>query len=117
MELSWGALTIDSENPSALAQWWAEALDWEVALENEEGVEIHPTTPGARWARLFFHANPDRKLVKNRLHLDLFADDLDEALAKLLKRGAERVDIGQGCRSDSVVLCDPEGNEFCLLVN
>jgi hypothetical protein len=115
MELSWAALTIDSENPSTLARWWAGALGWEVAVENAEGVEIHP--PEARWARLFFHANPDRKQVKNRLHLDLFADDHDEALAKLLARGAERVDIGQGCRPDSTVLCDPEGNEFCLLLN
>ncbi|MCR3750103.1 VOC family protein [Lentzea californiensis] len=115
MDLSWGALTIDSENPLALARWWAESLGWEVASKNEEGVEIHP--PEARWARLFFYANSDRKVVKNRLHLDLYADDLDEALANLLARGAKRVDIGQGCRADSIVLCDPEGNEFCLLLN
>ncbi len=115
MELSWGALTIDSENPSDLAHWWAEALDWEVAFENAEGAEVRP--PDARWARLFFVSNSDRKQVKNRLHFDISADDHSEALEQLLARGAERADIGQGCRTDSIVLRDPEGNEFCLLLN
>src|SRR5437899_1679643 len=46
------------------------------------------------------------KTVKNRVHLDLTADDLDGERARLVELGA-RVVTG-------VMLRDPEGNEFCL---
>ena len=36
-------------------------------------------------------------------------------MARLLARGATRVDVGQGADVPWVVLADPEGNEFCAL--
>ena len=57
---------------------------------------------------------PERKSVKNRLHLDFVPDDQDAEVARLLGAGASRVDVGQGEQS-WVVLADPEGNEFCIL--
>ena len=60
---------------------------------------------------------PEHKTVKNRLHLDLRADGTPTAdeLERLLALGARRIDVGQGPDATWVVLCDPEGNEFCLL--
>ncbi len=60
---------------------------------------------------------PERKAVKNRLHLDLRAEGLamPAELRRLLGLGARRVDVGQGPDASWVVLADPEGNEFFLL--
>jgi len=60
---------------------------------------------------------PERKTVKNRLHLELRADGSSTAdeLARLLALGTTRADVGQGSDVTWTVLADPEGNEFCLL--
>ncbi|WP_170223734.1 VOC family protein [Nonomuraea turkmeniaca] len=60
--------------------------------------------------RLWFQRVPERKIVKNRLHLDLESDDPDAELARLSALGATVL----GTYDEWVVLADPEGNEFCL---
>lgn len=113
MKLTWEALTIDAHDPAACGRWWAETLDWDVASDGPDGVEVRP--PGGEGARLFFVPNRDAKVSKNRLHLDLYADDQCAAVRSLRARGAVRVDVGQGDDAGWVVLRDPEGNEFCVL--
>jgi hypothetical protein len=56
------------------------------------------------------------KTTKNRLHLDIAPDHIDNRaeVDRLASIGATRVDIGQG-DVDWVVMADPEGNEFCVL--
>ena len=63
---------------------------------------------------LLFGADPEDKVVKNRVHLDLRPEDRDAEVARAEALGATRVDIGQGIQT-WVVLADPEGNEFCIL--
>jgi hypothetical protein len=63
---------------------------------------------------LIFGPVPERKMIKNRLHLDFRPDDQTAEVDRLLALGARRVDIGQG-EQPWVVLADPEGNEFCVL--
>jgi hypothetical protein len=65
---------------------------------------------------IWFQANPDDKIVKNRWHLDLAPDDQDAEVARLETMGARRVDIGQG-DVPWVVMADVEGNEFCVLTS
>ncbi len=113
MKLTWEALTIEARDPSACARWWAETLGWDVVSEASAGVEVR--SPGGEMASLFFVPSADEKVTKNRLHLDLYAEDQAAAVELLQSRGAERVDIGQSEDAAWVVLRDPEGNEFCLL--
>lgn len=113
MQITWKALTINAHDPAACGRWWAETLDWEVASDEPGGIEVR--SPDGRGASLFFVPSPDTKVTKNRLHLDLYADDQTAAVKALEARGAERVDVGQGDDAGWVVLRDPEGNEFCLL--
>jgi hypothetical protein len=68
--------------------------------------------------RLLFVEVPERKQVKNRVHLDLAPAEgtRDQELARLVEVGATVVDDLR--REDGpgwVVLADPEGNEFCIL--
>jgi predicted enzyme related to lactoylglutathione lyase len=117
VELKIGWLTIDSKDPRALGAFWKEALDLQVAYDDEDGDEYAlrgKGRAGTSWA-LFFYRVPDDKQVKNRLHLDLIPDnDAEAEVARLEALGAGRVDIGQ---SDVTwtVMADPEGNEFCVL--
>ena len=112
MFIDW--MAIDCDDPRALARFWSEALGYRV-LEGDDPDEVMIMPPRAEPGnRLLFLRVPDRKIVKNRIHLDLRADDQEEEVERLISLGAERADIGQG-EVSWVVLADPEGNEFCIL--
>jgi hypothetical protein len=59
----------------------------------------------------------DRKVVKNRLHLDLTspAEEREAEIERILALGARRADVGQSGNESWTVLADPEGNEFCVV--
>ena len=50
------------------------------------------------------------------MHLDLRPDDQAAEIARLEGLGTRRVEIGQTGAEDWVVMADPEGNEFCVLL-
>jgi hypothetical protein len=106
---------IDSVDPAPLAEFWMSVLGWEVIERDEDIVSL--AAPGTKMPALDIVRVPERKSVKNRLHLDLRADGCStaEELERLLGLGATRADVGQGPDVSWVVLADPEGNEFCLL--
>ena len=68
------------------------------------------------WAAVSFQWVPEEKVVKNRVHLDVLVEDLDEAADRCVALGATRISNRQGdSLGDFIVLCDPEGNEFCVV--
>jgi hypothetical protein len=109
------AIAIDAVQPRVVADFWCSVLGWQVVGE-EDGVVSIASADGS-WPTIDVAPVPERKTVKNRLHLDLRADasPTSDELERLLGLGARRVDVGQGADATWVVLCDPEGNEFCLL--
>ncbi|KIH96735.1 glyoxalase [Streptomonospora alba] len=113
MEIRWEALTIDARDPLSLARWWARTLDWDVMDPEPSGVEVR--SPDRRSPSLFFVRVDDAKATKNRLHIDVYAEDQAAAVDELVSRGAARAAVGQPGDAEWVVLRDPEGNEFCLL--
>ncbi len=59
---------------------------------------------------------PETKAGKNRVHVDIEVDDLQEGLSSVQALGGSfvgEVDNGQG---GFVVCADPDGNEFCLVL-
>ncbi|MDK1328284.1 VOC family protein [Arthrobacter sp. zg-Y1143] len=113
--------TFDSLDPYAQSVFWAQVLDFHADPEEPFGPgddECMIFSPDGS-QRLLFIRVPDRKQVKNRLHLDLQPEEAggrDAELARLLTLGATQVDDQR--RPDGtgwVVLADPEGNEFCIL--
>ncbi|MFF7749386.1 VOC family protein [Streptomyces sp. NPDC007971] len=113
MALEWEQVNVDADDPVALGRWWAEALGW-VAVDDDadDEYEIRPAVdrlPGLLFARV-----PEKKSVKNRLHLDFRPEDQAAEVARLLALGARYADVGQD-EQTWVVLVDPEGNEFCVL--
>jgi predicted enzyme related to lactoylglutathione lyase len=57
----------------------------------------------------------DDKLGKNRVHLDLMVDDLDEATAEIAELGGRWLEPGSTRELEGFrwrCMADPEGNEF-----
>jgi len=68
---------------------------------------------------------PERKTVKNRVHLDVRAAEreiggeerkqlVSEKVEQLVQAGASIAWVNEDTRGHSIVLRDPEGNEFCV---
>ena len=115
----WNSVQIDCSDPVALASFWAQMFAAEMGEplgDSPHYVSITPTAPGGPW--LSFQSVPEGKTVKNRLHLDVTVDNLDEATARVESLGGRRAgtpDLEEyGFRWR--VMTDPEGNEFCLIV-
>ncbi len=119
MALRWQAVLIDSVDPAPLARWWAELLGWRITFEDEEEIVLEPPAGSPEDGvspDLLFIRVPEKKSVKNRLHIDLRPiEDQAAEVARAEAMGAVRTDIGQGDDKTWVVLADPEGNEFCIL--
>jgi len=109
-------LCFDANDPLRLARFWAATLHWDIYDESDEEITLVPTD-GTRFLIVFLPV-PEAKKGKNRIHLDLVSESPEhqsEMVDRLNALGARRVDIGQGDVS-WVVLADPEGNEFCVVL-
>jgi predicted enzyme related to lactoylglutathione lyase len=111
MTLSWHTVVVDCLEPVELGRWWADALGWQIADEDDDELEL--ASPGGG-PNLLFGEVSEGKTIKNRLHFDFVPDDQAAEVARLEGLGARRIDIGQG-ETSWVVMADPEGNEFCVL--
>jgi predicted enzyme related to lactoylglutathione lyase len=113
-------ITIDCHDPLRVAQFWAAALDWQITEQDEIEVVIELLDGSPEQGRIpdiLFLKNPDKKVGKNRLHLDLRPLDQAAEVARLEALGATQIEIGQSEYEETtwVVMADPEGNEFCVL--
>ena len=60
--------------------------------------------------------HPDKRSGKrSRLHLDLYTNDQDGEVRRLVKIGATRYPWRHTPGDDFVVLEDPDGNLFCVI--
>ena len=103
-------VTIDSAAPEKLAAWWAEALGWRL-----DGCCC--LAPGDGLQRLEFMPVPEAKHVKNRVHIDFGANDVQAAVDRLVAMGATiawEEEFPPDLEYRNLVLRDPEGNEFCV---
>lgn len=111
---------IDCAQPWSLAHWWANVLGYRVRPHSEadlaalrdRGIDLPEDDPSialdptdGSGPTMWFNRVPERKAVKNRMHLDVYGDVDD-----LVTRGAAVVER----REDWTVMTDPEGNEFCV---
>jgi predicted enzyme related to lactoylglutathione lyase len=108
-------IIVDCNDARRVAEFWGRALGWEV--QDSHGV-LWMSQSGAEFPDLLlvFVEVPEKKTVKNRLHLDVspVGCDRDEEVTRLVALGARPVDVGQR-QTPWAVLADPEGNEFCVL--
>jgi predicted enzyme related to lactoylglutathione lyase len=109
-----GFLVIDSVDPEALAPFWTELLGVTVDATIGEG-QFLVLTPSEDGLTVGFQRVPESKAGKNRLHLDLVVDDLDETTAEIERLGGRWLEPGQTRELEGFLwraMADPEGNEF-----
>lgn len=99
-----GGVVIDANDLDLLAGFWVALLGRSVTRREPDWVSLGPD--------LALQRVPERRTVKNRLHLDLVADDFERAGARAARLGASP--LGPLYEDLWQVWQDPEGNEFCL---
>jgi len=127
------AIVMDCRDAAPLARFWAAVLGWSVAPYDEAElarmstrgvanpgddptVMIEPPQDAVDLPVLFFTEVPEPKTVKNRVHLDVVADDdLEAEVERLEGLGATIHNWAEGNGGVWCVMQDPEGNEFCVM--
>ncbi|TMR99389.1 VOC family protein [Nonomuraea basaltis] len=136
-------VVIDTNDPHALADWWADALGWQVEPQDEtfirqmiekgyatdddttthrgalvwkSGTAIRHPDGLERAPRVLFQQVPEPKTVKNRVHLDIRvgADNIESVVEKLTAKGAKVLHRGRQGPNWWITIADPEGNELCI---
>lgn len=137
-------LVMDCASPGPLARFWAEALHYVVAPppsgfaswddfyrsvgvpEDELGTgDDRIVDPNGEGPGIWFQVVPERKSVKNRIHIDVDAsggrdvpldtrrERVEAEAARLESLGATRLRTSaEGVDHYAVAMTDPEGNEF-----
>ena len=139
-------LVIDCTSPETLARFWAEALHYVIAPppsgfdswddfyrsigvpEDELGAggADRIQDPDGEGPRIWFQIVPEKKSIKNRIHVDVNAsggrevpldtrrERVEAEAARLVSLGATRLHthVEEGLDHYAVALLDPEGNEF-----
>ena len=104
--------TLDCIDLDHTAEFWQAAVGF-VVDGSIEGRYVSLTGHGVA---LTLQRVREPKTVKNRMHLDLLVENLEQEVHRLENIGASRVtqtareEFGQAW----FVLADPEGNEFCV---
>ena len=109
-----GYLVIDATDPEGLAPFWCGLLAVNVDTTIGDG-EFLVLSPAEDGLTVGFQRVPEAKAGKNRLHLDLVVDDLDEATAEVEKLGGRWLEAGTTRELEGFrwrCMADPEGNEF-----
>ncbi|MEP6757606.1 MAG: VOC family protein [Actinomycetota bacterium] len=126
------AIVFDCRDAAPLARFWAATLGWTIAPydeveltrlaakgitdpEEDPSVMVEPPE-GTALPVLFFTEVPEGKMSKNRVHLDVVADDdLEAEVERLEGIGASIHNWAEGDGGVWCVMLDPEGNEFCVM--
>jgi predicted enzyme related to lactoylglutathione lyase len=109
-------VTFDCLDARRVAEFWRAVTGYQLERVDMPGNEFWVASPPEnRWPRLVFVTVPEKKVVKNRVHLDLMPAQGDQAreVQRLRGIGASVVDDRRDLEPGGwVVLADPEGNEF-----
>ena len=116
MSISVLGISFDAHNASQLAQFWAQAFHSTVNDgATEDFASIGIDTDRGLETVLMFHKVPERKTVKNRVHIDLQAGDVVAEVERLTSLGAKQIRSLAENNNRWISLRDPEGNEFDLV--
>ncbi len=109
-----GSVVIDCNDFDTMSAFWQKALHY-VPREPPERDWVVLSDPDGRNVNVSLQQVPEQRVGKNRLHLDLYTDDPEAEIERLLGIGATRHPRPTEPDEDFVVLEDPEGNLFCVV--
>ena len=96
--------------------FWSAALGAaeEPLPETSSHIYRHLRLPDSQ-IRILLQKTDDKKIAKERMHLDIETDDVEAEVNRLESLGAVRWDHQQERGFDFWVMRDPWDNEFCVL--
>jgi predicted enzyme related to lactoylglutathione lyase len=105
-------LTLDCTDLDRAAEFWQAA----VGLLVDGRIAGRYVSLSGHGVTLTLQQVAEPKTVKNRMHLDLLVENLEEEVLRLENLGASRItpSARQEFGQTWFVLADPEGNEFCV---
>lgn len=113
--LTIGTIVLGVNDVAAATTFWRDAIGY---VPREPGddtwVTLAPASGTGAHLSLMLSETPVQD--HPRVHLDLYADDQDAEVERLVSIGAKRVDWDlYPDDPDFVVLEDPDGNRFCVI--
>jgi hypothetical protein len=109
-----GSVVIDCNDFHAMYAFWTEALGYVPRDPPDDGWAVLRDPAGSH-VNVSLQRVPESRRGKNRLHLDLYTDDPDGEVARLVALGAVRHPRIAEPGEDFVTLLDPEGNVFDVI--
>ena len=105
-------ITFDSADPPTLAPFWLAATGYEVEFQNPHAAILKD--PANMAPRILLLKVPEPRQGKNRVHIDLEAEDREAEVERLVALGATRGETLDEWGIVWTVMHDPEGNVFCV---
>jgi hypothetical protein len=108
-------VNLDCADPGALAEFYHQVLGMPITYSDGTYAMIGDGATNVGFGRVDGYRPPNWPDADSskRYHLDLYADDLDEAEARCVKLGASLPDFQPGGDRWRVLL-DPAGHPFCV---
>ncbi len=107
-----GAIVWGVTDVARAVEFWSRALDYKLKYPPSEGWAILVPKEGEG---VQLSLNKVSSPKARRHHIDLFTDDREKEVERLLALGAARKPWQYEPGADYVVLQDPDGNPFCVV--
>jgi predicted enzyme related to lactoylglutathione lyase len=120
MDLRAIGVTLDSNDPEMIADFWQSAIGFKRREGNGDPyITLSDSDVGRPLNHLTIQRVPEARVAKHRMHLDLFVREEEEeaAIAELVRLGATVLTPARTGHLGmaATVMADPEGGEFCLV--
>jgi catechol 2,3-dioxygenase-like lactoylglutathione lyase family enzyme len=110
-----GSIVVRCYEFDKMLQFWQQALGY-VPREAATSSWVVLRDPAGKGPNLSLERVPEKRVGKrSRLHLDLYTNNREAEVERLISIGAVRYPWRYRPGSDFVVLEDPDGNLFCVV--
>lgn len=110
-----GSIVLRVDNLERQLEFWAAALDYTPREERSDDFVVLRPKDGVG-PNLSLDQVRSELHLPPRIHLDLYTDDQNEEVKRLIALGATEVHWSKRpADADYIILADPEGNRFCVV--
>jgi catechol-2,3-dioxygenase len=106
-----GSVVINCVDMERMSEFWTRALGLTPGPVTEEG---RFRVLGGERVNLSLQVAQSPIVGRNEMHLDLYTDEPEGEVARLMELGATVVGHHDDPNDTYTVMCDPEGNRFCV---
>ena len=114
MKLRLGSIVIACYEFNKMLAFWREALHY-VPREPATNGWVVLRDPDGRGPNVSLNRVPKKRPARSRLHFDLYTNEWEAEVERLMTIGATKYPWRYRPGSDFIVLEDPDGNLFCVV--